>query len=123
MIAGGAGGGALLLAAVAFFMYRRRSKRQSDGELPRFSDIKPQAAAPVLAPAPLLMTPSVRTNLTFSPCNAGDTSHSEICAGLIQRTLMWLRTQGLMHTASFIVWRALTTHRNSAGFQLQPTGG
>ena len=61
MIAGGAGGGALLLAALAFFMYRRRSKRQSDGELPQFSDIKPQAAAPVLAPAPLLMTPSVRT--------------------------------------------------------------
>jgi hypothetical protein len=62
MIAGGAGGGALLLAAVAFFMYRRRSKRQSDGELPQFSDIKPQqAAAPVLAPAPLLMTPSVRS--------------------------------------------------------------
>ena len=61
MIAGGAGGGALLLAAVAFFMYRRRSKRHSDGELPQFSDIKPQAAAPVLAPAPLLMTPSVRT--------------------------------------------------------------
>jgi hypothetical protein len=60
MIAGGAGGGALLLAAVAFFMYRRRSKRQSDGQLPRFSDIKPQAAAPVLTPAPLLMTPSVR---------------------------------------------------------------
>jgi hypothetical protein len=38
MIAGGAGGGALLLTAVALFMYRRRSKRQSDGELPQFSN-------------------------------------------------------------------------------------
>ena len=65
MIAGGAGGGALLLAAVAFFMYRRRSKRQSDGELPRFSDIKPQAAAPVLAPAPMFSPPSVRPDLTL----------------------------------------------------------
>jgi hypothetical protein len=62
MIAGGAGGGALLLAAVAFFLYRRRSKRQSDGELPQFSNSKPQqAAAPVFTPAPLFLTPSVRS--------------------------------------------------------------
>jgi hypothetical protein len=63
MIAGGAGGGALLLAAVAFFMCRRRSKRQSDGQLPQFSDkSKPQqAAAPVFTPAPLFLTPSVRS--------------------------------------------------------------
>jgi hypothetical protein len=62
MIAGGAGGGALLLAAVAFFMYRRRSKRQSDGQLPQFSNIKPQqASAPVFTPAPLFLTPVVRS--------------------------------------------------------------
>ena len=89
MIAGGAGGGALLLAAVAFFMYRRRSKRQSDSELPQFSNSKPQqAAAPVFTPAPLFLTPSVRSRP---------------------------HTQSALHHASCILHRtvALTTHRTT----------
>ena len=68
MIAGGAGGGALLLAAVAFFMYRRRSKRQvalAPAVLPHFSNRKPaHATAPVLTPAPLFLTPAVRSRPT-----------------------------------------------------------
>ena len=60
MIAGGAGGGALLLAAVAFFLCRRRrAKRQSDApELPQFSK---QQQPSEFTPAPLFMTPTVRT--------------------------------------------------------------
>jgi hypothetical protein len=63
MIAGGAGGGALLIAVVAFFMCRRGSKKQSDAtaELPQFSDIKQQIAAPVFTPSPMFLTPAVRT--------------------------------------------------------------
>jgi hypothetical protein len=81
MIAGGAGGGALLLAAVAFFMYRRRSKRQSDGELPQFSSSKPQqAAAPVFTPAPLFLTPAVRSRPnTHSRLNAGSENRIARC--------------------------------------------
>ena len=50
----------LLLAGVAFFLFRRRrAKRQSNApKLPQFSKQQP---SPSFTPAPLFMTPVVRT--------------------------------------------------------------